>query len=263
MKPSEKIAELLFRYLRNELTPDQQRELDEWRSASPMNEEIFRQETDLENISRDLKEMYAHKEGVWQKMLEKMPELAQTPVRKIGFKFIWAAATVTLLLVLAEGVVLYRKKIHGKDQVPVHTMAATTDIPAGRPQATLTLANGRSILLDSVQKGLLAEQGTSKIIKQDSASLNYQSGPMKDMVGTLNQYNILSTPRGGEYSVVLPDGSKVWLNAASSLRYPIAFSDKERKVELIGEAYFEVTKTQIPFTVIVPAFHGSGTGNPF
>ena len=195
----------------------------------PINEEIFRQETDLENIGRDLKEMYAHKDRVWQKMLEKMPELAQTPVRKIDFKFIWAAATVTLLLVLAEGVVIYRKKVHGKDQVPVHAIAATTDIPAGRPQATLTLANGRSILLDSVQKGLLAEQGASKIIKQDSASLNYQSGSIKDIVETLNQYNILSTPRGGEYSVVLPDGSKVWLNAASSLRYPIGFSKmKER-----------------------------------
>jgi ferric-dicitrate binding protein FerR (iron transport regulator) len=104
----------------------------------------------------------------------------------------------------------------------------------------LTLGNGRQILLDSVGKGLLATQGNTRLVKADSGSLAYQarSGASETVV-----YNILTTPRSGQFQLTLPDGTRVWLNNVSSLRYPTTFEQgKDRRVELTGEAYFDVAK---------------------
>lgn len=241
----------MFRYLRNELTADQQQQLDEWRKASPENEEFFRQQTDLEKMRDNLKEMNDHKDAVWQKIVDRSPEFAAPPVRKINFQIVWAAAIAALLLIFTVGPALYRSVTQGKKEQRVSPISVTADIPAGSPRAMLVLANGHSILLDTVHTGLLTRQGESNILKQDSELLKYQAGSVKPSSETATNYNILSTPRGGEYSVLLPDSTRVWLNAASSLRYPVGFSDKERRVELTGEAYFEVAKNQIPFIVVV------------
>jgi hypothetical protein len=112
-------------------------------------------------------------------------------------------------------------------------------VPGGN-KAILTLSDGKTIPLATVQNGNLADQGQMQITKIDGR-LIYTRKPDSD--GSLNSkeiYNTVTTPRGGEYQITLPDGSKVWLNAASSLRFPIAFAGNERIVELTGEAYFEV-----------------------
>ncbi|RAJ80072.1 FecR protein [Chitinophaga dinghuensis] len=102
--------------------------------------------------------------------------------------------------------------------------------PTGN-QAVLTLGNGQQVVLDNTQKGALSmQQGTAV----DSGKITYQPGT------ETVEYNTLSTPRGMQYQVILPDGSHVWLNAASSLRYPTAFTGNQRVVELSGEAYFDV-----------------------
>jgi ferric-dicitrate binding protein FerR (iron transport regulator) len=128
------------------------------------------------------------------------------------------------------------------------------DIAPGGNKATLTLADGRNIVLDSTRNGAITRQGSAKVMKLDDGRLAYAArAPMgSDAEPAMVAYNILSTPRGGRYKVSLSDGSNVWLNAASSVRYPTVFSGKERVVEITGEAYFEVKKDpDMPFIVKV------------
>src|SRR5437773_2731300 len=122
---------------------------------------------------------------------------------------------------------------------------------AGLKEQVLTLANGQQIILDIAANGTLTQQGNAKIIKLDSGLLSYSplgDGGREAGVG----YNTISTPKGGQYQIVLADGSKVWLNAASSLRFPTSFFGIERNVELSGEGYFEVSHdANKPFHVSV------------
>jgi ferric-dicitrate binding protein FerR (iron transport regulator) len=132
-----------------------------------------------------------------------------------------------------------------EQQVP---MAAT--IPAGGNKATLTLADGTVIDLDKAGNGTIATEGKTKVNKKEDGQLEYKS-----TTGTRQSaitYNLLNTPRGGQYQLILPDGSKVWLNAASSIKYPTAFSGNERRVEVTGETYFEIARNiDKPFKVFV------------
>jgi ferric-dicitrate binding protein FerR (iron transport regulator) len=116
-------------------------------------------------------------------------------------------------------------------------------------------------VLDSANNGALRQQGTTKLIKLDSGRLVYKAISASPQMAAL-QYNTISTPRGGQYQVVLPDGTKVWLNASSSLRFPTAFNGGERAVDLAGEAYFEVTKESTPFKVhVYPSATSIAAGN--
>jgi transmembrane sensor len=120
-------------------------------------------------------------------------------------------------------------------------------VPAGN-RATLTLADGRRVVLDSAADGNLTVQGNTQVIKLAGGQLVYRDGA--GSTAAAMTYNVMTTPRGGYYQVILPDGSKVWLDAASSLRYPTAFSGKDRAVELSGEAYFEIApRADQPFLV--------------
>lgn len=126
--------------------------------------------------------------------------------------------------------------------------AAPAQLAPGRSQALLTLADGRTVLLDQAGRGLLARQGSSQVQKTAAGQLRYAAGVAAASQPLL--YNTVATPRGGQYQLTLPDGSQVWLNAASSLRFPVAFAGAERRVELTGEAYFEVAKdARHPFKV--------------
>ena len=113
------------------------------------------------------------------------------------------------------------------------------DIPPGTDGAILTLADGRRIVLDSAANGELTRQGNTSVIKQ-GGRLAYKGGGSDG--GDVNYYNTLTVPRGKQYQLILPDGSRVWLNAASSIRYPASFTGNTRQVEIAGEAYFEVAK---------------------
>jgi ferric-dicitrate binding protein FerR (iron transport regulator) len=122
------------------------------------------------------------------------------------------------------------------------------DIHPGKNTATLTLSDGTTVILDETQNGTVSTQGNTKILKLDNGILSYNASNKGKVVEVL--YNTISTPKGGQYQLLLSDGSKVWLNAASSLKFPAAFTGKERKVELLGEAYFEVAKNEnMPFKV--------------
>lgn len=161
----------------------------------------------------------------------------------------------------------------------IHSSRYGTDIEPGSDQAVLTLSNGKKINLSDAKNGTLAEQGNVVISKSGNGELTFKIKPDEVLVSPtdktkptdsirgqiaqvpdLNQLNSITVPRGGQYAIVLPDGTKVWINAGSTLRFPSSFIDlPERRVELTGEAYFEVAKAtnlmdklrkRIPFVVI-------------
>jgi ferric-dicitrate binding protein FerR (iron transport regulator) len=250
MRPSERIATLIFRYLRGELSGEQERELSEWRSLSDENEQFFQEEIDPDTIRRDLSDMYANKEIVWQKILEKAPGLHNAPISGKRSRFSIISIAAIFLVSLAFGTYfLVRFPRQHQERIEVAAKDSSAIVPGGN-HAILVLADGASIELDSVRTGILASDYGSSIVKKDNGQLVYSVSTRAS--GRETAINILRTPRGGQYSVVLSDGSRVWLNAASTLRYPVAFSGRERTVELEGEAYFEVAgKKDAPFHVRV------------
>ncbi len=174
---------------------------------------------------------------------------APSPVHRVHFlrKWGWAAASVVLLL--AAGAYLYTHMTKkGREIVPVLSLAAGKDILPGRDGAILTLADGSTVVLDSLGGGVIATQdGATVVLTKGQLAYNPAGGAAAQMV-----WNTMSTPRGRQFRLVLPDGTKVWLNTASSIRYPTVFHGRERKVEITGEAYFEVAKNeQLPFRVSI------------
>ncbi|MCF0054865.1 FecR family protein [Dyadobacter sp. CY356] len=163
---------------------------------------------------------------------------------------LWAKIAVAAVLIMAIGVYWWSgSKGTIKMAVKENPSALVADLPPGGNRAILTLGDGSNIILDSAGNGNLASEGNTDITKSGRGELIYKSNN-KD-AGTV-VYNTVSTPKGGQYHIVLPDGSKVWLNAASSLKFPTAFIGKERRVEITGEVYFEVAhNTGMPFIVKV------------
>ena len=158
------------------------------------------------------------------------------------------AVAASIVICIAFGFYFYQKS-----QIISTEITAKNDIPPGKIGATLTLANGKKILLSNVSIGILDKETGVKIIKSANGQLIYEvsnSPSSKNRTGKLN-YNTLTTARGEQYQVRLPDSSIVWLNAASALKYPTSFTSlKDRRVELSGEAYFQIAKDkQHPFIV--------------
>ncbi|AXY73447.1 FecR family protein [Paraflavitalea soli] len=167
-------------------------------------------------------------------------QIQPATVHKLPFgkRYWWIAAAALFLLTTMIALLTIRLKkqqdITGKGRQP----SPVYDAAPGKNGALLTLADGSTIVLDSAANGTLAQQGSSKLIKTEDGKLTYS--PSSGEGQEAPAYNTISTPRGRQFQLVLPDGSKVWLNAASSLTYPTAFTGNERKVTLTGEAYFEV-----------------------
>ncbi|MFL5746130.1 MAG: FecR family protein [Niastella sp.] len=169
----------------------------------------------------------------------------------------WVAAATMILMATAGYFLLTHK-----DPVPgiVHTLKPETrPVMPGGNKALLTLGDGSVIVLDSAANGALSQQGKTIVLKKQDGQLIYQSRHNGNQEAVA--WNTISTPRGGQYQVVLPDGTKVWLNAVSSLRFPAGFTGKERVVELTGEAYFEVSHNNQPFIVEIISAAGKPGGN--
>ncbi|MDE1192684.1 MAG: FecR domain-containing protein [Arachidicoccus sp.] len=181
-------------------------------------------------------------EESFRKLLEKQMRnkaVINAPKKKSRIYHFWipAAAAVLFAFVISVYFISHRQ--------PANTITLEQVMP-GHDGAVLTLADGSSVALDSAGKGIVARQG--------NAQINNTNGQLSYLQATGNNasttYNTLSTPRGRQYRLVLPDGSKAWLNAASSIRYPVAFSGKQRKVEITGEVYFEIVhKAETSFIV--------------
>jgi transmembrane sensor len=183
------------------------------------------------------------KQQMWLKI---NPQIA-SPVRLQSNKRNWSlriAAAAAILLISALALFFYLS--------PKNTPAsalASQDIKPGANKALLTLADGRKISLTDAMNGEVAQQAGVRITKNSDGQLVYQAA-VDAKSNAENEYNTIEAPKGGQWQVILPDGSKVFLNALSSLKYPVRFSKRERRVELNGEAYFEISHNKnLPFRV--------------
>lgn len=170
-------------------------------------------------------------------------------VSKIRYRIGIAAS---LLILLSAGMYFYREHTPGNKTTPVSELVRPSVIKPGGDKAILTLSDGSRIILDSAKNGVLANQAGVSIQKTSDGELQYSFlDPLsKKMTGEII-YNKIETPAGGKYQINLPDGSKVWLNSSSSLRYPALFVGNTREVELTGEAFFDIAKDKKkPFKVI-------------
>jgi len=239
------IAGLIYRQRSGELDEAEQETLDNWLAASEQNRQLFRELSshDLEAITRneaDPANLQASVERVYLATGIK-PGPARIYISKWR-TWRWAAAALVLAVAGAAGLQLAKEK--SKPIAAIHT----TDVAPGSRKATLKLGNGATIILDDAHNGVIANQGKTVIKKSGNGQLVYDASAS---VTTEITYNTITTPNGGEYEVILPDGSHVWLNAASAIRFPAAFTGNTRKVEINGEAYLEIVKNEkAPFIVV-------------
>jgi transmembrane sensor len=167
-----------------------------------------------------------------------------------------AAAAILAAIATTTGLLLLRNSRSAPAPATAqqkHSVPA--DILPGGNRAVLTLADGSTINLDSAHTGNLASQGTTEVLKIQDGELKYNAATAAGH--STVSYNTLSTPRGGQYKLLLADGTRVWLNAASSIRYPTTFTGPDREVEISGEAYFEIAKNaSMPFRVLTTSTPG-------
>lgn len=238
MRRKRTAKKLLTKYRSGQSTEEERALLTSWYKQWHTDEQVLNEE-DLATAEKEMWEVLKKKQLYRTRSL-------------FNFKWIAAASIVVLLCFVA-----YHFYVAGRSAGFENSLYAM-DANPGKDRATLKLANGTRIELDNLKPGLSIVQDGFKITKNIDGHLVYESS--QDSVGNCRKsptdisFNEITVPKGGKFEIHLPDGTKVWLNAASSLRYLLTFNSSQRKVELQGEAYFEVAKQEHgqPFTVLTP-----------
>ena len=238
-KPEKRIIYLISDYCKGKLSIEKAEELEVWLKEDVEHEEIFKHYNFLFKETRTidfLEQMDTEK--LWSKIANK---ISPTP-RKLH---LWLPYAASVAVIAILSVFLFLEYRSGVDFSKDYDFAQVTEI--GSRKAVLTLADGSKMKLHEQQKRNISEVDGTTISKDTTNNLIYN--PIVSAKSKLI-YNRIEVPRGGEYSLTLSDGTKVWLNAESELRYPVNFKKTKRDVFLIGEAYFEVAHNKkVPFTV--------------
>jgi transmembrane sensor len=255
-------AALLLKQLRQEITDNELQVLETWKASHPSFARVCEQVNDGEQLLADLVALkQIDMEGWWQKISEQV-ETVKKPVPLYRRWYTYAAAAV---LLLAAGTITWRYLVPNTSPKVVHEQPApgVVNVQPGGNRATLTLSDGAVINLTNAGNGKLAQEGEMSVVKLKDGEVKYEPANSSSQSAII-KYNTLSTPRGGQYSVILPDGSQVWLNAASSIKYPTQFAANERRVTITGEVYFEVVRggaKKVPFIVTVQSEAGENIQN--
>jgi transmembrane sensor len=250
-----RIADLIVRYhSEEELNFSETQELNNWIAQSANNIELFERFSDPEYVLERLRIMdRVDKDRQWEKVMAAIevgpPVMPVSAPRRIHIGWHRYAAAAAVVLIVSTGAWVWSRYISTSRKIAPISSTLANDIAPGGNKAILTLADGSKLVLDGVSIGTVARQGNTRIDKLDNGRLAYKAINEKPAETV---YNTLTTPPAAQFQVVLPDGSRVWLNNASSLRYPTTFTGKTREVELYGEAYFEIAQNAaMPFKVRV------------
>lgn len=243
--------ELLNRYADGACTPEEKALVERW----------YLMESGRQKLPDA--DMLSAKSEIWESIREMNGlEGSRNKTRKITLRIMAAAS---LIVILGSGLYFYQHQ-KGTPRLTREEAAGISnhDVNPGGDKAVLTLADGSKILLDDTGNGLIATQSGIRVSKLSDGTITYEVAGVKGGKDQLMTYNTIETPNGGKYHIILPDGSRVWLNAASYLRFPTAFTGSERNVELSGEAYFEVAKDKKqPFRVNTGDMNVLVTGTQF
>ncbi|MFD2556678.1 FecR family protein [Sphingobacterium tabacisoli] len=224
MIDQDKFVELLSRYQRGDCTEQEKAVLESWLTFGHFDGPVYDDQVLDEKITR---------------ISDRLPLRKETSTRKIKLsRVIYIAASFAAIFIAVW--VYNTRKNRGEMLLPT-TTEIVAQIEPGKDQAFILLSDGRRVAVEDAESGLLALESGVKVTKSPSGEITYEVGISEK--ANPNTYNTIETPRGGQFRVNLPDGTKVWLNAASSLKFSTALSTvKERRIALNGEAYFEVTK---------------------
>ncbi|MBX3252560.1 MAG: FecR domain-containing protein [Chitinophagaceae bacterium] len=248
---NERLKYLLEQYTADASTPEETKELFKW----------IRNLNDDTLLKEKIRELWSGDEQMPGTGLSSIHIKSFDPPL-IGKRRIWLRVVAAIVIVTLGVGSYFLFNPHNEQPVAGAVIyPVKAELAPGGDKAVLTLANGQQIVLDSTGEGTLTQQGNTKIIKLDHGQLTYSSPD--DKPGKV-LYNTISTPRGGQYQIVLSDGSKVWLNAASSLHFPVSFTGEKREVTLSGEGYFEVVHNENqPFVVLVKGIEVQVLGTHF
>jgi biopolymer transport protein ExbD len=241
------ILTLLDRYLKSQSNTKEKEKLDEFFEENSNSIEASKS---IENVSKLEDKIFNYIQFGIKEQVKKESTLNRMPYLQI-------AASILVIFLFSTTIYFYRSSLASKSQLPIaQGVAKIEDKQPAKNIAILTLGNNSQIVLDEASNGEIAQESGVSILKTDKGELIYKIRNSNKLSNNdLNKYNTISTPMGGKFKVILPDGSLVVLNAASTLKYPVHFDEKLRKVSFTGEAYFEIAKLEdkrkkrVPFYV--------------
>jgi ferric-dicitrate binding protein FerR (iron transport regulator) len=240
------IAGLLSKHLKGNLTTAEALQLQEWINGSEQRRQLWEDINNTAVQQAAIKGMAQYNENeALEHFLARHSQKEE--VQRIHFLQPWKWVAAAVAIIFIAGTLYW---LQSSQRIPgIAHQLPVKDIAPGRNGAILNLSDGSRIALDSLGNGVVATQNGTSIV-MDNGQLVY--GPNSKENNEV-AYNIITTPNGRQFQVVLPDGTQVWLNAGSSIRYPTVFTGKHRNVDITGEVYFEVaSNVQMPFQVTVP-----------
>lgn len=255
---NERFVELFDKSRSGILSESEALEWNEWMAQSAHNREVVERMHDEAYLNATVSLLTKARQEDWQYILEKHPELKPEAavVKRMNrgrLMPVWIAAAAVVLLIVLITYPFLNKKLTDRSLAATEKKQVPDVKPPDGTKATITLANGQVVALDTISSGVLATQGKVNVVKTTGEQISYKNAAGNNGAGEV-AYNVLRNPRGSKIvNISLSDGSTIWLNSESTLRYPVVFNGNERRVELTGEAYFEVA----------PSFVQSGKKRPF